>query len=236
MLKKLVILVFFIGATPNYSTQICQEQILRYQQKYSSDYFFPRARTEHILNLLNTSNNNLELINNIFMHYMSIKLTNYNFALSLEECLLDLLKISRKNIKEESAAKYLAQNIINRKFWENNKKNLEILNILSQEEQKFFTCARPKKADFDNVIYNEPGLEVTPAFVRALTASSDKIMKVYYEGHDVFYKHNINLVRDFIVLFKNSPAKNSAQKALDFYAAQLSPGAFNNIKTEVRKI
>ncbi len=89
---------------------------------------------------------------------------------------------------------------------------------------------RPKKADFDNVVYSEPGLEESPDFAPKLRVAAEQIMNVYYENHDIFYKHNTNLVRDFILVLKKSPAKNSAQKALDSYVMRPSPSAFNNIK------
>ena len=236
MLKKLIVLVLLVSATTSYSSQICKEHISSYQKKYSSDYFYPHARIEHLHDLIFNSLNKFKLINDIYLHYITLSPTNAMLALSLENCLLDLLKITRENIGEESPNKIISRNIINKNFLEQNKYIIKILYKLSQKEQNFLQCTRPKKADFDNVIINEPGLEKSPDFARKLRAASEQIMKVYFEGHDVFYKHNTNLVRDFILLLKKSPIKNSVQKDLDFYVTQPCPSAFNNIKKEVRKI
>jgi len=235
MLNKLIVLVLFVGATPIFSTQVCTEQILRYEEKYSSDYFFPHARISHLHDLVFNSHNKFKLINDIYLHYITIS-SNAVLRLFLEECLLDLLKTMRKNIGTESAGKFIARNIKSKKFLELNQSIISILYNLSQKEQRFFQRSRPIKADFDNIIYNEPGLEKNADFMPKLRAASEQIMNVYYEGHDVFYKHNTSLVRDFILLLKKSPSKNSAQKALDSYIAHPSPGAFNTIKKEVRII
>lgn len=236
MLKKLCILVFFLCTMPSYSSQTCREELVSYQKKYLADYYFPHARIEHLLDLVTNSQNKFKLVEDIYLHYASLSATNTILSMTLEECLLGLLNTTRIIIGKESARKFIARNIVSNKFYKNNNNTINVLEKLSQEELNFLKFNRPTKADFDEVVYSEPGLEKNPDFAPRLLAASQKIMSVYNEGHDLFYKHNINVVHDFILLLKKSPFKNSIQKALDAYTIHPTSRAFNNIKRELRKI
>lgn len=251
MLKKIIIFVLFLGAIPGYSQEsinnFCKEQIISYENQDSSDFYFPHARVAHILDLISHSRNKFKLINDIYLHYITIE-NNNKLSLILENCLLGLLKIKinkarddffsffRTNKFQDPVTKIISGHIVNKNFLALNRQVLASLQELSQREQSLFGFSSLTKEEFNNIIILDQVLEASPELIQELLQACEKIMGVFYEGHDIFTRPNIQLVENFIKLLENSPVKNNLYSILRAYKQNPSPESYNLIKAKVRLI
>jgi hypothetical protein len=220
-----------------YSEEInlCRNYILEYKNNHSDNFYFREARVDSLLDLLDSSVNKYDLINNIFLHYYSIENSESLLSKKLELCLCELININ-KNIIVDKIFKKITSNVLNNKFLQIYENSLRELRKLSNQEENIICRLFLKKSDFDDAIKADIGPEIEPGFIKKLMNTYTRIADVIYDRHDVFYTYNISLVDEFMKLITRENNIANFEKLLNIYKRDPSNKNYNNIKAYARKL
>ena len=169
--------------------------------------------------------------------------------------MLDLLKITeykkivnylkiRRNFNScfnddklsDPVCRTISSYITNKKFVRINRPAFSSLYKLYKKEQCLFSFSEITKLDFDNIIKIDKHFDMTPELAQKLLEAYEKIMAVSYEGHDIYTRCNIQVVKDFINLLDNINIKNYLTNNLISYEYAPTPELFNHIKSKIRII
>ena len=233
--KFLASLLVFISSWASANSNLCINYINNYKKNSLDNFYYKKARVEHLLDLISKSKNKYKLINDLYLHYYSLEESDSNLSKSLELCLIDLLYLD-KNIPKNKTRELISSFVVNNKFLSINQNALACLKELSKKEQSFFNYKNITKNNFDEAILLDIGLMANPDFAQVLERAYNNIIEVCYEGHNLFFNSYIKLVSNFLSLIKNTRGHQTLRILLKIYAINPTVENFHAIKAQTRNI